>query len=155
MITIKYVVFTWSRITFVRKIKANNVSPAVNRCSTVKKGKKLVHRSKTSKLVISVKCIHRKVFLKLVPTAWGTSLLQSDSDRDWKWYITTMFAVCIKSPPSGIFHSEPLLSWINRHITVSPECSPHCWLATGTRSVFKGKNKFICWLFFLPLMVYI
>lgn len=113
-----------------------------------KKGEKLVHKSKTSKLVISVKCIHRKVFFKLLPTAWGTSLLQSDSDMDWKWYITTMFAVCIKSPPSGIFHSEPLLSWINRHITVSPECSPHCWLATGTRSVFKGKNKFICWLFF-------
>lgn len=27
-----------------------------------KKGEKLVHKSKTSKLVISVKCIHRKVF---------------------------------------------------------------------------------------------
>lgn len=27
-----------------------------------KKGKKLVHKSKTSKLAISVKCIHRKVF---------------------------------------------------------------------------------------------
>lgn len=27
-----------------------------------KKGEKTVHKSKTSKLVISVKCIHRKVF---------------------------------------------------------------------------------------------